>query len=54
MSPAEVGRFYGKSHVTRNLEDAEVWGITEEASRVWWHSNVPIMRHYLKPGDGMF
>jgi len=54
VAPAQVERFYGKSHITRHFEDADVWGITDESSRIWWHRNVPIMRHYLEPGDGVF
>jgi class 3 adenylate cyclase len=50
----EVARFYGKSLVVRNLEDADDWGITEEVSRSWWRANVPVMRHYLAPGDPRF
>lgn len=52
--PEEVGRFYGKSLIVRNLEDADVWGITNESSRNWWRLNVPIMRRYLAPGEARF
>ena len=54
VPPEEVTRFYGKSLVVRNLEDADDWGITPEVSRSWWRANVPVMRHYLTPGDAMF
>jgi class 3 adenylate cyclase len=54
VAPQDVGRFYGKSLVVRNLEDADVWGITEASSRNWWRLNVPIMRHYLAPGEARF
>jgi hypothetical protein len=54
LSPDEVHRFYGKSMVTRQLEDADVWGITPESSRDWWRVNVPVMRHDLAPGDPTF
>ena len=54
VPPEEVGRFYGKSLVVRNIEDADHWGITPEVSRSWWRANVPIMRHYLAPGEAIF
>jgi class 3 adenylate cyclase len=54
VAPEEVGRFYGKSLIVRNLEDAEVWGLRDESSRTWWRLNVPIMRHYLHPGEARF
>lgn len=54
VAPEDVGRFYGKSLVVRNLEDADVWGITDASSRNWWRLNVPIMRHYLSPGEAGF
>lgn len=54
VSPQDVERFYGKSLLTRQLEDGDVWGITDEVSRGWWATNVPIMRHYLNPGDEVF
>jgi class 3 adenylate cyclase len=54
VEPEEVDRFYGKSLVTRQLEDPEVWGISDESSRRWWRQNVPIMRHYLEPDDPRF
>ena len=54
VPPAEVDRFYGKSLVARQIEDPDVWGITEESSGTWWRQNVPIMRHYLEPGDELF
>jgi class 3 adenylate cyclase len=50
----EVARVYGKSLVMRNLEDADIAGITEASAREWWEQMVPIMRHYLSPGDGRF
>jgi class 3 adenylate cyclase len=50
----EVATFYGKSLVTRQLDDAEHWGITPDVSRSWWRLNVPIMRKYLAPADGIF
>jgi class 3 adenylate cyclase len=54
VAPEEVDRFYGKSLIIRNLEDADVFGITDESSREWWRSNVPIMRYYLPPDDPRF
>jgi class 3 adenylate cyclase len=54
VAPEEVDRFYGKSLVIRNLEDADVFGITDDSSREWWRSNVPIMRYYLSPDDARF
>jgi class 3 adenylate cyclase len=54
VPPGEVARFYGKSLVVRNIEDADDWGITPEVSRSWWRLNVPIMRKYLAPGDAVF
>jgi class 3 adenylate cyclase len=54
VAPEEVDRFYGKSLIVRNLEDADVFGITDESSREWWRSNVPIMRYYLPPDDARF
>jgi class 3 adenylate cyclase len=52
--PDDVGCYYGKSQIARQLEDTEVWGVTDETGRVWWRRNVPIMRHYLSPGDPRF
>jgi len=54
VPPGEVGRFYGKSMVVRQLEDPDVWGIDEESQANWWRLNAPIMRRYLSPGDGAF
>ncbi len=54
VAPEQVDRYYGKSLVVRNLEDAEDWGITAEVSRAWWRQNVPIMRRYLAPEDAAF
>jgi class 3 adenylate cyclase len=54
VAPDDVGRYYGKSLVVRNIEDADDWGITAEVSRSWWRANVPIMRSYLAPGDPVF
>lgn len=54
IPPQEVERFYGKSLVTRNVEHADVWGVTPESSRDWWRLNVPIMRRYLSPGEAGF
>ena len=51
VEPHEVGRFYGKSLVRRQLEDPEFWSTTDESSREWWHLNVPIMRSYVDPDD---
>jgi class 3 adenylate cyclase len=49
VAPQDVGRFYGKSMIRRQLEDSEIWATTDESSRDWWHLNVPIMRAYLDP-----
>jgi class 3 adenylate cyclase len=49
VEPAEVGRFYGKSLVRRQLEDAEIWATSDESSVAWWRLNVPVMRAYLDP-----
>lgn len=54
VAPEEVGRFYGKSLVTRQIEDADVWGVTDQSSRSWWRLNAPIMRHYIGPDDPRF
>ncbi|MFN8164148.1 MAG: adenylate/guanylate cyclase domain-containing protein [Solirubrobacterales bacterium] len=54
IAPGEAGRFYGKSLVTRQLEDRDVAGITEASAAGWWQQAVPIMRHYLAPGDPRF
>lgn len=54
VAPDEVGRFYGKSLVVRQLEDADVWGIDEESQRNWWSLTAPIMRRDLSPGDDAF
>src|SRR5512147_2990112 len=54
VAPEDVGRFYGKSLIIRNLEDADVWGITDRSSRNWWRLNVPIMRHYVPTGEAHF
>jgi class 3 adenylate cyclase len=49
IEPGDVGCFYGKSLVRRQLEDPEVWATTDDSSRDWWRLNVPIMRAYLDP-----
>jgi class 3 adenylate cyclase len=54
VAPKDVDRFYGKSLIARNLEDADFFGITDESSRNWWRRNVPIMRHYFSPGEPGF
>lgn len=54
IAPSEAERFYGKSLVARNLEDRDVAGITEASAAEWWRQAVPIMRHYLAPGDPRF
>lgn len=54
VAPHEVSRFYGKSMIRRNLEDREVWGVTDESSVGWWRLIVPIMRHYIDPSDELF
>lgn len=54
VPPHEVTRFYGKSMIRRNLEAAEVWGVTDESSVGWWRQLVPIMRHYVGPDDEHF
>ena len=54
VEPEEIDRFYGKSLLVRHQQDADFWGITEESGREWWRDNVPIMRHYLSPGDPRF
>ena len=40
--------------IARNLEDSEVWGVTDESNVGWWRQIVPIMRHYIDPGDADF
>jgi class 3 adenylate cyclase len=52
--PAEMLRFYGESSITRNVEGAELFRVTEEGAVAWWELNAPIMRHYLSPGDEDF
>ena len=54
VAPSEAERFYGKSLVTRNLEDRDVAGITEASAAEWWRQAVPLMRHFLAPGDPRF
>jgi class 3 adenylate cyclase len=51
----EVSRLYGLSIIRRNIEtDVDVMRTSEESAVVWWRHNVPIMRHYLEPGDADF
>jgi class 3 adenylate cyclase len=54
IEPSEVERFYGKSLVTRNLDDSEVWGITDAASTTWWQSQAPYMRYHVGPEEAHF
>ena len=54
VDPSEVGRFYGKGLPVRQLEDADFFATTDDSSRDWWKLNVPIMRNYIVPGDGVF
>ena len=54
VPPEEVAGLYGKSLVMRQIDDADDWGITPEVSRSWWRENVPVMRHYLTPGEAVF
>ncbi|MBK5111914.1 MAG: hypothetical protein JJE10_11255, partial [Thermoleophilia bacterium] len=54
VAPSEVVEFYGKSLVTRNLDDPDIWGITDDASSTWWQSQAPYMRYYVGPDDPHF
>ena len=40
--------------VVRHLDHPMIWGTDEETALAWWRQNVPIMRHYLQPGDPDF
>ena len=40
--------------VVRHLDHPMIWGTDEETALDWWRQNVPIMRHYLHPGDPDF
>ena len=51
VDPSEVGRYYGKSLIRRQLEDPDHWTTTDESSADWWRLNVPIMRADLDPAD---
>jgi class 3 adenylate cyclase len=51
LKPSEAGRYYGKSVITRNAEDAAVWGVSEESGVDWWRFQAPIMRALISPGD---
>ncbi len=54
LEPGDAGRFYGKSLVTRHLEDREVAGITDESAARWWEAMAPIMRHYVGPENDRY
>lgn len=49
VEPADVGRYYGFSLVTRQLDFPDVWATTDESSTEWWRLNAPIMRAFLDP-----
>jgi class 3 adenylate cyclase len=51
VEPQDVSRYYGKSMIRRHHEDPETWGVTDRSGVTWWRQIVPIMRHYLRPGD---
>jgi class 3 adenylate cyclase len=51
VAPEDVSRYYGKSMIRRHHEDPETWAVTDESGVTWWRQIVPIMRHYLGPGD---
>ena len=40
--------------VVRHLDHPMIWGTDEKTALDWWRQNVPIMRHYLDPGDPDF
>ena len=54
VEPSEVGRFYGESMIVRHLDHPMIWGTDEKTALEWWRQIVPIMRHYLDPGDPDF
>jgi class 3 adenylate cyclase len=54
LTPSERVELYGKSLIARIYEHDEYFALSLENSRVWWRSNVPVMRHDLAPGDPSF
>ncbi len=55
LTADEANGLYGLSVIRRNLETGpDVMRTTEESGAAWWHRRVPIMRHYLEPGDPDF
>lgn len=50
----EAVRFYGKSTIRRQVEDADTWGVDESTSAAWWRDNVPIMRATVGTDDDDF
>jgi len=55
LSAEDAGRLYGRSVIRRSIEcDADIMRLSEESARAWWRHHVPIMRHYLAPGDPAF
>lgn len=55
LSEEEARRQLGRSTIARALEmPPEIVGVSDESASQWFRHNVPIMRHYLDPGDEDF
>jgi len=56
LTGEEARRLHGMSVIRRNTDGAEVdvMRTSQESAAAWFRQNVPIMRHYLKPGDPDF
>jgi class 3 adenylate cyclase len=54
LRPEDLPEIYGISLVMRALDHDPIYGISPEAQRAWWRTNVPIMRRYVSPGSPEF
>ena len=56
LTSEDANRLHGLSIIRRNADgsDVDVMRSTKESGDAWFQHNVPIMRHYLEPGDPEF
>jgi class 3 adenylate cyclase len=51
LVPAEAGRFYGMSPITRNRDHHDLWGTDPDDAVRWWRTVGPIIRHDVPLDD---
>ena len=56
LTSEDANRLHGLSIIRRNADgsDVDVMRSTKESGDAWFQHNVPIMRHYLEPGNPEF